>query len=94
VTQDVKNRRAATRRLAKEGVVILTDGRRVRTRLIDISDTGARLAAPDGLSDGARFVMEFEDKSQAPARVVWLRDGFAGAQFDVPLSAQGDLRAA
>ncbi len=93
VTQDVKNRRAATRRLSTEGVVIFTNGLRAKTKLIDISDTGAKLIAPEALRNGDSFVMEFEDESRAQARVVWLREGFAGAQFDVPLGARGDQAA-
>ena len=38
--------------------------------------------------------MEFEDQTSVPAKLVWLRDGFAGVQFDQPLSALADKKAA
>jgi methyl-accepting chemotaxis protein len=94
VTQDVKNRRAATRRTSTVGAMILANGSRVTATIIDISDTGAKIIAPEGLGEGDRFTMEFEDNVRMPARLVWLRDGFAGAQFDRPLSAMGDKQAA
>jgi methyl-accepting chemotaxis protein len=94
VTQDVQNRRAATRRLSCQGVVIHGDGLRAQTRLIDISDTGAKFVAPDGLRDGDRFLLEFEDQSRVSAKLVWRKDEFAGARFDEPLSSKSDRRAA
>ncbi len=64
------------------------------TKLVDISDTGAKLHAPGELQEGQRFTMEFEDQTRVAATVVWLKDGFAGAQFDQPLSSIGLVRAA
>jgi hypothetical protein len=54
---------------------------RFRTRLVDISDGGAKVAAV-----GDRITLEFEDRSRSPARIVWIKDGHAGMQFDRPLS--------
>jgi len=94
VTQDVKDRRLAVRRRSTQGAVILSDGRSFKTTLIDISDTGAKFVMVGELWDGDRFVMEFEDQARARAKIVWSKDGFAGAQFEQPLSAISDNCAA
>ncbi|MBB4197867.1 hypothetical protein CCR94_11425 [Rhodoblastus sphagnicola] len=94
LSQDVKNRREATRRLSTEAVVIQTNGVRVKTKLVDISDTGAKVVASPDLGSGERIILEFEDQSKAPAKLVWVKDGFAGVQFDHPLSSHAEARAA
>lgn len=94
MAQDIKNRRAAVRSQSTKGIVILNDGGQFPTRLLDISDTGAKIVATDSLRVGVAFSIEFEDQSRVMARVVWLKDGFAGAQFDQPLSAAGTRIAA
>ena len=87
LTRDIKDRRAAVRRRSTMAIVILADDRRVKTSLVDMSDTGAKIVATDGIADGDRFVMELEDKTRASARIVWLKEGFAGVQFDQPLNS-------
>ena len=94
VTQDVNNRRVAARRRSTQGVVILANGVRVKTKLVDISDTGAKISAAAEFRQGERFIIEFEDRSSVRAKLVWVKDGFAGAQFDQPLSALADKPAA
>jgi methyl-accepting chemotaxis protein len=94
VTQDVNNRRAAARRRSTQGVAVLANGARVKTKVADISDTGARIAATAEFRQGDRIIMEFEDQTSVPAKLVWLRDGFAGVQFEQPLSALADKKAA
>ncbi len=94
MTNDVKDRRVAARRRTTRGVVILSQGGRVETRLSDISDTGAKFLAVAGLRDGDRFIFEFEDRARAPAKLVWCKDGYSGAQFDQPLSALSKADAA
>jgi methyl-accepting chemotaxis protein len=94
LASDVKNRREATRRLSTEAVVIQSNGFRAKTKLIDISDTGAKVIATRELSNGDRIVLEFEDKTRAPAKLVWVKDGFAGVQFDQPLSSRAEAQAA
>jgi methyl-accepting chemotaxis protein len=95
LSQDVKNRRDATRRLSTEAVVIQANGARAKTKLIDISDTGAKVVATvDFGNSGDRVILEFEDQTSAPAKLVWLKDGFAGVQFDQPLRSRAEARAA
>jgi methyl-accepting chemotaxis protein len=87
LTGDIDDRRSAVRRRSTRGIAILVDGRRLQTTLIDMSDTGVKMLATDGLGNGDRFVMEFEDQTRASATIVWLKDGFAGAQFEQPLNS-------
>ncbi|RAI21898.1 methyl-accepting chemotaxis sensory transducer with TarH sensor [Rhodoblastus acidophilus] len=95
LSRDVRNRREATRRLSTEAVVIHTNGARANTKLIDISDTGAKVVATSHLGvSGDRITLEFEDQSRATARIVWIKDGSAGVQFDQPLSSRVEGRAA
>jgi hypothetical protein len=94
MAQDINNRRIAVRRRSTKAVVILNDGGRFPTTMADISDTGAKFVATQGLRAGAAFSIEFEDQARVSARVVWLKDGFAGARFDRPLSAAGTRVAA
>ena len=95
LTQDVSNRRSDIRRRSTKGVVILDHGAGFKTQLRDISDTGVRIAMNSGgLKIGDRFTIEFEDQVCAPAHVIWVRDGYAGAQFDQPLSAIAEKCAA
>ena len=73
---DIKDRRSAVRRCPTMGIVNLADDRRLKTTLVDMSDTGVNMVATDGLGSGDRFVMEFEDQTRASAKIVWLKDGF------------------
>jgi hypothetical protein len=94
MAQDVNNRRAAVRKASTQGVLIFAQGQRAKTRLVDISETGARVVAPPILRDGDRLELEFEDKARMPAQVVWLRDGFAGLQFTASSAAATEKYAA
>jgi methyl-accepting chemotaxis protein len=94
VTQDVKNRRMDVRRRSTQGIVIGGDGNRIKTKLVDISDTGAKIVAAGDFRNGQQFSIEFEDQARVTAKVVWLKDGFAGVQFDQPLSAIAGKKAA
>ncbi len=87
MSQDVHDRRVALRKASTQGVMIFDNGASLRARLIDVSDMGAKVVAPEILREGQNVVIEFEDKAQSRAKVVWLRDGFAGLQFDRPLGA-------
>jgi methyl-accepting chemotaxis protein len=88
LSTDVKNRREAMRGLTTEAVLVQVNGVRAKTKLIDISDTGAKVVATAGLSPGDRIIVEFEDQSRAPSKLVWVKDGFAGVQFDQPLGSR------
>ena len=94
VTQDVNNRRLDVRRRSTQGIVIGCDGVRSKTKLVDISESGAKIVLADNLRDGDQFIIEFEDQACVTAKVVWLKDGFAGVKFDQPLSAIAGKKAA
>ncbi len=94
LAQDVKNRRAAVRRQSDQGVVLLAGGARIKTKLADISDGGAKIVVAGNIRQGDHFTLEFEDQTQAQAIVAWLSDGFAGLKFDQPLSDLADRRVA
>jgi methyl-accepting chemotaxis protein len=87
LTRDINDRRSAVRRRSTMGIVIFADDRRLKTTLVDMSDTGVKIGAPEGLGDGDRIVVEFEDKTRASSKIVWVKDGFAGVQFDKPLNS-------
>ncbi len=86
VAKDVSERRSSLRLRSTKGVVIFANGRQAQTNLADISDTGVRIVATDQLRQGDRIAIELEDRARVAATVVWVRDGFAGAQFDRPIS--------
>jgi methyl-accepting chemotaxis protein len=94
MAQDVKDRRLAVRKASTQGVLISAAGAATKTKLVDISDTGARVVASPDLREGDRLELEFEDRARIPAQVVWLRDGFAGLQFPAPIAAAVDKYAA
>ncbi|HRE20577.1 MAG TPA: methyl-accepting chemotaxis protein [Rhabdaerophilum sp.] len=81
VTEDVSERRQATRRATRQAVVILDNGRRNPTQLIDLSEQGARFEAIPGLVVGSNIMVEWSNGTRAAARVIWVRDGHAGVQF-------------
>jgi len=95
LNRDVKNRRGATRPSSTEAVVIHANGARTKTKLADISDSGAKVVATPGIGgDGERITLEFEDQSRATARIVWLKDGYVGMEFDQPLGSRAQRKAA
>jgi methyl-accepting chemotaxis protein len=94
VTQDVKDRRVETRRRSTQGVIILKGGAQLRTKLVDVSDTGMKIVAPAELRVGDQFIMKFEDDSCVAAKAVWVKDGFAGIHFDQRLSTLTEKQAA
>ena len=55
VTRDVKNRRVDVRRRSTQGIVIGDDGNRIKTKLVDISDSGAKIVAPGEISERAIY---------------------------------------
>ncbi len=81
VTDDVTERRQATRRATRQAVVILDNGRRNHTQLVDLSEQGARFEAVPGIAVGTNITVEWKNGTRAAARVIWMRDGNAGVQF-------------
>jgi hypothetical protein len=77
LTIDIQNRRLAIRSRSKEGVTMIGQSGTLKTTLIDISDTGAKMVAVEGMRDGDRFIMEFEDATRTAARRY-------GSRMDLP----------
>lgn len=81
VTEDVAERRRATRRATRQAVVILENGHRRPTLLADLSETGARFETVPGLASGAALTLEWGNGLRTAARVVWINDSHVGVQF-------------
>ncbi|MEI8147205.1 MAG: PilZ domain-containing protein, partial [Alphaproteobacteria bacterium] len=88
ISKDVKERRSSTRRLSKDGILITAKGQRIPTKLADISDTGAKFECSGEMKEMDRFTLELEDGTAVRSTVIWVKNGFAGARFDRPMSAQ------
>jgi hypothetical protein len=92
---DVGDRDAANARAALKRADDLLDLRAAVSK--GGIEPGAAVARYTGLIDaalGERFMMEFEDGTRTAARTMGLKDGFAGVQFDQPLSAIANTQAA
>lgn len=60
--------------------------RRIDAELHDISPEGCRIVTAEPFAPGAQLVVRIGALEPWPARVVWTRDGFVGAEFHTPLS--------
>ena len=94
VTADIADRRNNQRVKTRNAVVVLANGRRMPTKLRDLSETGVQIDAVDGLSSGAPVTLEWHDGSQTSGRVVRQGSGFAAVKFDSPLREAARLRSA
>ena len=75
-------------------VVIMANGRRLPTTLLDVSETGARIKAVAGLAVDGRLDLELEDGRTVGAFVVRMADDECGLRFLSPVSGLGLLEAA
>ncbi|MFK7793040.1 MAG: methyl-accepting chemotaxis protein [Devosiaceae bacterium] len=85
VSKDVEDRRGAIRDKMSECVLITSAGRRRRTKLMDASTSGAKLALVDGVDVGDQISMEMADGITLTGTVRRLADGGAGIEFDQPI---------
>jgi methyl-accepting chemotaxis protein len=83
---DLTERRNALRQGRRLEVTIEFGGGRKAAMLEDISLTGAKFNDSFGFKPGDRLVMHL-DGAPVSARIAWVRNGNAGAQFDQPLLA-------
>jgi methyl-accepting chemotaxis protein len=87
--QELNDRREAPRYKADSMVTVEAGGRTAASRLVEISEGGARIAAVAGLRTGAMLVLAFPDGKSVEARVIWTTETQAGLIFDATkLSAQ------
>jgi methyl-accepting chemotaxis protein len=86
VTDDVQERRTATRHASRQAVVVEKSGRRLPTRLADVSSTGVKIVAVPSLKLGDEIEIEWVTGERSFATPVWIADGFCGLAFREPLS--------
>lgn len=88
VTDDVSERRVATRQASRQAVVILSNGRRGHTHLVDLSETGVRIDIVPGLRVGEPLQLEWASGGVTGGRAIWMSDGHAGIAFDARISQE------
>jgi methyl-accepting chemotaxis protein len=87
--QELNDRRQAPRYKADSPVTVSHNGRDVPSRIIEISEGGARLQAIAGIQTGAMILLRFPDGASVEARIIWTTASQAGVVFDgSKLSAQ------
>lgn len=88
VTDDVTERRAATRQASREAVIILSNGRRGQTRLVDISETGVRFKTLPDLRKDEAVQLEWASGALTRGRIVWVSGEEAGLSFDAAIGKE------
>ncbi|GGK28404.1 methyl-accepting chemotaxis protein [Salinarimonas ramus] len=92
VSADVRDRRDSMRVKTRTAVVVLANGRRVTTTMLDVSETGARIAAFDGIREGETVSLELETGA-VRASIVRSAGGELGLRFAERLVAPERLAA-
>lgn len=88
VTDDVTERRAATRQASRQAAIILSNGRRGHTHLVDLSEAGVRIDIVPGLRVGEPLQLEWASGGITKGSVVWMANGHAGVAFDTKISQE------
>jgi methyl-accepting chemotaxis protein len=88
VTEDVAERRNASRKATREAAIVLDNGRRSETNLLDISETGIRFEVVPGLVSGAKVTVEWANGRRAAGKIIWIKDGQAGLAFDERIASE------
>ena len=78
---DIDNRRKAIRIHKDEEITLIVGGKTLDSRLVDISDTGARVIAVEGLLIGKEIKINFPSGDCKTAICMWIKDNFAGVKF-------------
>lgn len=86
VARDVDDRRAELRLDVHEAVIVDDSGRTHDALASNLSRTGVFVEGVDGLADGARITVRFQDGAGGRARVVRRTPTGLGLEFDTPLS--------
>ncbi len=82
VAADVRERRRQLRESVDESVSITFDGQSNSTKLVEISDRGARLKRVPGLETDLTVELQFEDGSSRTGRVTWTDEEFADLELN------------
>ncbi len=88
VTNDVSERRAATRHATRQAAVVLSNGKRSQTHLVDISETGVKIEASEELRVRQKIQVELSSGLVVKGAVVWVSGGFAGIAFEAKISQE------
>lgn len=88
VTDDVSERRIATRNASRQAAIVFANGKRSQTRLVDVSETGAKIEMIAGLQTGERVQVEFASGNSVKGAIVWVSGSHAGMAFEIKLNQQ------
>lgn len=94
ISMDVAERRSSLRVKMNEVILILSSGRRLRTRMIDASETGALVVGVAGIEIADEIHLELSNGSTVAATVVRRAGENIGVKFKVPMPDIYKLRAA
>ncbi len=79
--EDVDNRRRAIRMYKDEEIQVTINGNVLSSRLLDISDSGARILCVGGLKKGMSVHLQLANNDVKLAKCVWQSDEAAGFMF-------------
>jgi methyl-accepting chemotaxis protein len=82
IVAELGDRRNLERYQANTPVDVMLNGRVLRSKLIDISESGARLALVEDVQHGGRLEVRFPDGLTLPAHVSWKGAQHFGVNFD------------
>ncbi|KAF0230855.1 MAG: methyl-accepting chemotaxis sensory [Beijerinckiaceae bacterium] len=88
VTDDVAERRKVTRHASRQAVVMRANGHRSHTHLVDVSETGVRIDAVDGMRVGEAIQIEWSNGATTKGAIVWMKDQQAGIALDAKLNQE------
>ena len=75
-------RRAARRRTLKEGTIVFDDGQcTMQCKILDTSDTGARLHVPNVMFMPEQFLLKVRYGAIRNCEVIWQKGPTVGVQF-------------
>jgi methyl-accepting chemotaxis protein len=86
VTDDVSERRAATRRSIRQAAIVTMQGRRAPTQLVDVSETGVRIEEVPGVRVDEQVYVEWSSGGKTRGKVVWVANGQVGVAFDARIN--------
>lgn len=78
----LERRRSDRRVVEAPGVIHLENGRQRECRVVNLSDTGAKLAVAAGLMLPERFSLALGIRRPRPVRVAWRKGAELGVAFD------------
>ena len=84
--QDTHDERTASRRLLRLHVPVFASGDDLQALVHNISERGLLLECSMLLQEGDLLVVDLPETGATTAEVVWARDGFAGCEFEEPVT--------